>query len=49
VEEGHEEESILMRRTGHIAHMGDRRNAFRVLVGKQGGKRPAGRPRCKWM
>jgi hypothetical protein len=25
--------------------MGDKRNAYRILVGKPGGKRPLGRPR----
>jgi hypothetical protein len=24
-------------------------SAFRLLVGKPEGKRPAGRPRCKWL
>jgi hypothetical protein len=27
---------------------GERRNAYRVLVGNQEGKRPLGRPRCRW-
>jgi hypothetical protein len=27
--------------------MGEKRN--RVLLGKPGGKRPLGRPRCRWM
>jgi hypothetical protein len=25
-----------------------KRNAYRVLVGKPEGKRPLGRPRCRW-
>jgi hypothetical protein len=29
--------------------MGEERVAYRVLVGKPGGKRPLGRPRCKWV
>jgi hypothetical protein len=33
-----------MRWVGHAAHMGERRCAFRVLVGKPEGKRPLGRP-----
>ena len=33
---------------GHVAHMGDRRGAYRVLVGKPEGKRPLGRHRCRW-
>jgi hypothetical protein len=28
--------------------MGEERSVYRVLVGKPGGKRPLGRPRCKW-
>jgi hypothetical protein len=29
--------------------MGEKRNAYRLLVGKPEGKRPLGRPRCKWV
>jgi hypothetical protein len=29
--------------------MGKNRNAYRLLVGKREGKRPLGRPRCRWM
>jgi hypothetical protein len=29
--------------------MGEKRNACKVLVGKQDGKRPLGRPRCRWV
>jgi len=28
--------------------MGDRRGAYRLLVGKPEGKRPLGRPRYRW-
>jgi hypothetical protein len=28
--------------------MGQRRGVYRVLVGKSEGKRPLGRPRCRW-
>jgi hypothetical protein len=34
-----------MRWAGHVACMGERRGACRVLVGKHVGKRPIGRPR----
>jgi hypothetical protein len=29
--------------------MGARRNAYRILVGKQEGRRPLGRPRRRWV
>jgi hypothetical protein len=29
--------------------MGEKRNAYRLLVGKPEGKRPLGRPRCGWV
>jgi hypothetical protein len=32
----------------HIVHMGKRRNACRIVVGKPEGKRSMGRPRCRW-
>jgi hypothetical protein len=34
---------------GHVARMGKKRNAYRLLVGKPEGKRPLGRPRCRWL
>jgi hypothetical protein len=34
-----------MRLTGHIARVGEKRNAYRILMGKPEGKRPLGRPR----
>jgi hypothetical protein len=37
-----------MRLAGHVALMGERRGVYRVLVGKPEGKRPLGRPRCRW-
>jgi hypothetical protein len=40
--------SRRMRQTGHVARIGDRRGAYRVLVGKPEGKRPLGRPRRRW-
>jgi hypothetical protein len=41
--------SRRMRWAGHIAHMGEKRNAYRILVGKPEGKRPLGRPRRRWV
>jgi hypothetical protein len=40
--------SRWMRRTGHVACMGEERKAYKVLAGKPKGKRPLGRPRCRW-
>jgi hypothetical protein len=42
---------IKLRRTrwaGHVAHMGEERNVYRVLMGKSEGKRSLGRPRHSW-
>jgi len=33
---------------GQLESMGGRRGVYRVLVGKPEGKRPLGRPRCRW-
>jgi hypothetical protein len=41
--------SRRMRWAGHVARMGKKRNAYRLLVGKPEGKRPLGRPRCRWV
>jgi hypothetical protein len=37
-----------MRWAGLVAHMGERRGIYRVLVGKPEGKRSLGRPRHIW-
>jgi hypothetical protein len=37
--------SRTMRWAGHVARMGEKRNAYRLLVGKPKGNRPLGRPR----
>jgi hypothetical protein len=29
--------------------MGEKRNAYKILVGQPEGKRPLGRPRCMWV
>jgi hypothetical protein len=40
--------SRQMRWAGHVAHIGEDRGVYRVLVGKPEGKRPLGRPRHRW-
>jgi hypothetical protein len=41
--------SRRMRWAGHLARIGETRNAYRILVGKPEGKRPLGRPRHRWV
>jgi hypothetical protein len=41
--------SRRMRWTMYAAHMGEKRNAYEILLGKPEGKRPLGRPRRRWM
>jgi hypothetical protein len=41
--------SRRMKWAGHVARMGEKRNAYRILVGKPEGERPLGRPRCRWV
>jgi hypothetical protein len=41
--------SRRMRWAGHVAQMGETKNAYRILVGKPEGKRPLGRPRRRWV
>jgi hypothetical protein len=41
--------SRRMRWAGHVARMGEKRNAYRILVGKPKGQRPLGRPRSRWV
>jgi hypothetical protein len=38
-----------MRGAGYVAQMGEKRNAYRISVGKTEGKRPIGRPRSRWV
>jgi hypothetical protein len=40
--------SRRMRWARHVARMGERRGAYRALVGKPEGRRPLGRPRHRW-
>jgi hypothetical protein len=37
-----------MRWARHITCMGEMRNAYKILVRKPEGKRPHGRPMCRW-
>jgi hypothetical protein len=37
-----------MRLAGHVARVGEQRKVYKVLVGKPEGKRPLGRPWCRW-
>jgi hypothetical protein len=38
-----------MRWAEHAARMGEKRKAYRLLVGKPEGRRPLGRPRRRWL
>jgi hypothetical protein len=38
-----------MKWAGHVAWMGEKRKAYRILVGKPEGKRPLRRPRHRWV
>jgi hypothetical protein len=38
-----------MRWVGHVARMGEKINAYTLLVGKPEGKRPLGRPRRRFV
>jgi hypothetical protein len=41
--------SRRMRWARHVARMGEKRNVYRLLVGKPEGKRPLGRQRRRWI
>jgi len=41
--------SRRMRWAGHAVRIGEESGAYRVLVEKPEGKRPLGRPRCRWV
>jgi hypothetical protein len=41
--------SRSMRWAGHVARMGENRNAYRILLGNPEGKRLLGRPGRKWV
>jgi hypothetical protein len=41
--------SRRMRWAGHVARMGDNRNAYKLLVGKPKGNRPLGKQSRRWL
>jgi hypothetical protein len=41
--------SRRIRWAGHVVRMGEKRNVYRLLVGKSEGKTPLGRPRRRWI
>jgi hypothetical protein len=41
--------SRRMRWAWHVARMGEKRNAYRILLRRPEGKRPLGRPRGRWV
>jgi hypothetical protein len=41
--------SRRMRWARHVSRVGEKRNAYRLLVGKPEGKMPLGRPRRRWV
>ena len=40
--------SRRLRWAEHVARMEEGRSALKILTGKPTGKRPLGRPRCRW-
>jgi hypothetical protein len=41
--------SRKMRCVGNVARIGEKRNPYRLLMGKPEGRRPLGRPRKRWV
>jgi hypothetical protein len=41
--------SRRIRWAGHVVRMMEKRNVYRLFVGKPKGKRPLGRLRCRWI
>jgi hypothetical protein len=39
----------MIRWAGHVERIGEKRNAYRLLVGKPEGKTPLGRERHRWV
>jgi hypothetical protein len=42
-------ELFILMHAYSIARMGEKLNAYRILVGRREGKRPLGRPRRAWV
>jgi hypothetical protein len=42
-------ESRRMRCAGYVAQMREKSNTYRLFAGKPEGKRPLGRPSCRWV
>jgi hypothetical protein len=40
---------LMIRCAGHVAQVGQKGNAYKILVGKAEGKRPLGRQRHRWV
>ena len=40
--------SRRFRWAGHVVRIKESRSAFKIFTGKRAGKRPLGRPRCRW-
>ena len=40
--------SRRLRWAGHVARLEEGKSVFKILTGKATGKRPLGRPRCRW-
>jgi hypothetical protein len=38
-----------MRWIGHVVRIREKRNEYRIMLGKPEAKRPLGRPRCRWV
>jgi hypothetical protein len=41
--------SMRLRWAGHVARIGEKTNAYRILMCKPEGKRPLGRQICRWV
>jgi hypothetical protein len=48
-ENNHTTRSRRVKLAGHVALLGEERNAYRILVRMPERKRPLARPRCRWV